>query len=362
MKQKKEPNPISLIEQQLVQLLRISISGISEPLISKVDWTEMMHYSSRQGVLGVAFGAIEHLRDEDRPHIDFIMDWMRQVTYLESIGQKHKDVIADLASLLHTNNIRMLLLKGYGLSLSWPKPALRPMGDIDIYTFGKWKEFDKLMHDTLGISICTSHHKHSELTYKGKIVENHYDFLNVHAHKSTAEIERILLDELNAYPDKEIPNLYYPSARFNALYLLRHSGEHFASVEMQLRHVLDWAFFVQKNKVDWEWLLLTLDRVGMKTYLAVLNAICIRHLGFPSDIFPDLPADDALVDRSLNDILHPEVKRKHKYNPIREVVFRFQRWWKNGWKNEMVYRESRWQLIITQMWSHILKPTWHVDS
>lgn len=48
----------------------------------------MMHYSSEQGVLGVAFGAIEHLREEDRPHIDFIMDWMRQVTYLESINKK----------------------------------------------------------------------------------------------------------------------------------------------------------------------------------------------------------------------------------------------------------------------------------
>ena len=348
---------MTALEQQLVQLIRISITGRPEPFLSKIDWTEMMHYSSKQGVLGVAFGAIEHLPEDDRPHIDFIMDWMRQITYLESINKKHKDVISEIASFLHKHDIRMLLLKGYGLSIFWPKPDSRPIGDIDIYTFGKWEETDKLICQKLGIKSKTSHHKHSELHYKGKAIENHYEFLNVHAHRSTAEIEEVLHEELNAYPDKEIPNLYYPSARFNALYLLRHSGEHFASTSMKLRLVLDWAFFVKANTIDWQWLLETLDRVGMKTYLAVLNAICIRHLGFPSTLFPNLPVDDALVERSLNDILHPEVEREKHSNLFREIFYRFRRWWKNGWKNQMVFKEKRWQLLLTQMWSHVLKPT-----
>ena len=348
---------MTVLEQQLVQLIRISITGRPEPFSSKIDWTEMMHYSSNQGVLGVAFGAIEHLPEEDRPHIDFIMDWMRQIIYLESINKIHKDVIGEIASFLHKHDICMLLLKGYGLSLFWPNPDSRPIGDIDIYTFGKWEETDKLICQKLGIKSNTSHHKHSELHYKGKVIENHYEFLNVHAHRSTAEIEDILHEELNAYPDKEIPNLYYPSCRFNALYLLRHSGEHFASTSMKLRLVLDWAFFVKSNSVDWQWLLEIIDRVGMKQYFAVLNAICVRHLGFSAELFPELPVEDALVERSLNDILHPEVKREKHSVFFREIVFRFKRWWKNGWKNEMVYRENRWQLLLMQSWSHILKPT-----
>lgn len=348
---------MTALEQQLVQLIRISITGKTEPLNGSINWTEMMHFSSSHGVLGVAFGAIEHLSEEDRPHIDFIMDWMRQITYLESINKIHKDIIKEISTFLQKNDIRMLLLKGYGLSLSWPKPDSRPVGDIDIYTFGKWAETDKVICDKLGIKSNTSHHKHSELLYKGKTIENHYEFLNIHAHRSTAEIEDILHKELNAYPDKEIPNLYYPSARFNALYLLRHSGEHFASTCMKLRLVLDWAFFVQTNTIDWQWLLKTLDRVGMKTYLAVLNAICTRYLGFSSTLFPNLPIDDALVERSLNDILHPEVEREKHSNLFREIFYRYRRWWKNGWKNQMVFKENRWQLLLTQMWSHVLKPT-----
>lgn len=131
---------MTALEQQLVQLIRISITGRSEPFSSKIDWTEMMHFSSNQGVLGVAFGAIEHLLEEDRPHIDFIMDWMRQITYLENINKIHKDVIGEIATFLHKHDIRMLLLKGYGLSLFWPKPDSRPIGDIDIYTLGNGKK------------------------------------------------------------------------------------------------------------------------------------------------------------------------------------------------------------------------------
>lgn len=79
--------------------------------------------------------------------------------------------------------------------------------------------------------------------FENTTVENHYSFLNVHGHRSTAEIERILEEELkndlNINEDRKIKNLYYPSVRFNSLYLLRHSAEHFASVDINLRQVLD---------------------------------------------------------------------------------------------------------------------------
>lgn len=106
--------------------------------------------------------------------------------------------------------------------------------------------------------------------------------------------------------------------RFNLLYLLRNSGEHFASTGIQIKHLLDWAFFVQSNTIDWSWLLQTLDRVGMQSYLAVLNVICTRYLVFSSILFPELLVDDALVTRSLNDILFPEVEREHKKTLLSE--------------------------------------------
>ena len=193
--------------------------------------------------------------------------------------------------------------------------------------------------------------------FKKVTVENHFSFLNTYAHRSTARIESILHTVIEETKDNEIGNLYFPSARFNSLYLLRHSGEHFASVDMTLRQVLDWGFFVRASHVDWDWLLSTLEKVGMKEYLAVLNAICYRYLGFEVSLFPHLPVDDTLVKRSLYDILQPEVEPEHHKNTFREILFRFWRWRRNGWKHDIVFRESRWQSLLTQTWGHLLKPT-----
>lgn len=41
------------------------------------------------------------------------------------------------------------------------------------------------------IKIDTSHHHHTVFEWEGFTVENHYDFLNVHHHKSNVEMERI---------------------------------------------------------------------------------------------------------------------------------------------------------------------------
>lgn len=351
------------LEQQIVlKLIRSAVSGSTCEIPSNTRWQEVMDIATSQGVLGICFDAMELLSADQRPGMDELMDWLGQVSFMESCYEEHKRTMAELAEFYNSQCIRMMVLKGYGLSLYWPKPNHRPVGDLDTFNFGKHEAADALVKDVLHIEIDNSHHKHSVFNYKGVTVENHFSFLNAHGHRSTAEIETILEDEVRAESlevreDCEIKNLYYPSVKFNSLYLLRHSGEHFASVDMNLRQVLDWGFFVRANAVDWEWLLKTLNKVGMKDYLAVLNAICVRYLGFDKALFPELPVDDALVERSINDILHPEVEKEHHQNTVREIAFRFKRWWKNGWKHDMVYRESKWQSLMTQMWSHVLKPT-----
>ena len=114
---------------------------------------------------------------------------------------------------------------------------------------------------------------------------------------------------------------------------------------------------VQSNNVDWEWLLKQLDVVGVKTYLAVLNTICIDYLGFNSALFPELDVDKKLVERCLHDIIHPEVKKERYRNPVKELLFRLRRWNSNRWKHDIVYKESAWQSFLTQTLSHILKPS-----
>jgi len=53
--------------------------------------------------------------------------------------------IVSLAKEYSSAGIDTMLLKGYGLSLNWPVPEHRPVGDIDTYHFGKWRKADELV-------------------------------------------------------------------------------------------------------------------------------------------------------------------------------------------------------------------------
>lgn len=239
----------------LLNLIQLQVSGKTIKFPDAIAWKEVMNKSFKQGVGGLVLDALENVPENLRPSKAILMSWLGRVVAMERLYENNKSSIAHLASFYQKYDIKMLLLKGYGLSLYWPQSHHRPVGDIDIYLFGKQAYADNIIQKYFGIRIDNSHHKHSVFTFENSMVENHYSFLNVHAHRSTAAIEHILLQELTDTMDSDISNVVFPSVRFNSLYLLRHSAEHFASVDINLRIVLDWAFFVKANPVDWDWLL-----------------------------------------------------------------------------------------------------------
>jgi len=75
------------------------------------------------------------------------MTWIGYTIIFEKKYDRHLLAIDKLASFYKQNGIRMMLLKGFGLSQYWPKPKHRPSGDMDIYLFGNCKKADNLILD-----------------------------------------------------------------------------------------------------------------------------------------------------------------------------------------------------------------------
>jgi len=153
--------------------------------------------------------------------------------------------------------------------------------------------------------------------------------------------------------------IYLPSPNLHALFLLRHMMEHFASTDITLRHLLDWAFFVKAHgkDVDWEWLEDVLDHFSMKRLYYVFNAICVEDLGFDVNIFNHVQFESNLKNRVINDILSPEFDELQPKGILGRVVFKYRRWQANGWKQKLCYNGSRWSAFWTATWNHILKPS-----
>lgn len=114
----------------------------------------------------------------------------------------------------------MTLLKGYGLSLYCPKPNHRPIGEIDLYLGNFWQFSDQMIHEILSIEVESGHEHHTAFCYRGIMVENYYDFINTKVHKDDPMIE----SKLKEFQVLEVSKVYFPSADFNAIFLIRHFG------------------------------------------------------------------------------------------------------------------------------------------
>lgn len=378
----------------LLQLVRLGIGTSKEAKISKdIDWESVETLAEKQGMLGIVYDGViclaEIAENADILPLTVKLRWMGKV--MQGYEQQYvlyRKAVADLAAWYHAHGYRMMVLKGLACGMDWPRPEHRPYGDIDIYLFGRQKEADEALEEWFksskvqGFKVDNSHHHHTVFQWQGFTVENHYDFLNVHHHKSNVELEAIL--KSLAHTDNtcfrhtdstDNTDICLPSANFNALYLLRHAMSHFASTGMNLRQLLDWAFFVEKHgeEVDWEWLQEVLKKYGMEKMFDVMNAICVEDLGFNlveslgfsvrssssrAEAESQLKSVEfiELKGRVLNDILEPEINEKSPKHVWKRVPFKYRRWKANAWKHELCFNDSMGSAFWSGVKNHLMKP------
>ena len=351
------------VYDEFFSLVCLGIEHQVYALLENVNWQDMRTLAAQQGLSAVALDGIEKLPEQYRPSKVFMLEWIGETLQCyEYRYELYCRTITEMAAFYNSHGYRMMVLKGYACSLEWPKPEHRPCGDIDIWQFGEQKAADALLAKEKGIKIDTSHHHHTVFDWNGFTVENHFDFINVHHHKSHKSFERILkqLGEddshfVEVYGEK----VYLPSPNLHALFLLKHLILHFISEGITLRHVLDWAFFVQKNgkEVDWDRLLPVLEEYHMRDFFSIINAICVEDLGFEKDFFPDIGVDSSVKGRVLNDIMKPEFEEEEPRGFVARALLRYRRWKANGWKHKLCYEESMWSAFWSGVWNHLLKPS-----
>lgn len=366
-------------EQCFLALIRAGVKHPSGELPEAIDWERMKALADEHGLSAVLWDAVDGLGMGRALPRGLRLDGFGTVLSYEKRYEAYQDAIASLAKAYAARGLRMMVLKGYALSLDWPVPAHRPCGDIDIWLFGRYLEGDAMLAQEYGVKVDGSHHHHTVFGWRGFSVENHYDIVNVHAHRSSAALEKVFKElALDDGCSVEVGDarVYLPSADFHALFLLRHAVSHFASTRLTVRQVLDWAFFVEKHggEIDWKWLLATLDEYGMRGFYECLCAICVDDLGFEAGVFPSIQVDldmkervvddglrrgevdSALKTRVLNDILRPEFQGSEPRGLLRRVWFKFRRWRANAWKHRLCYRESLLSSFFVSVWAHVLKP------
>lgn len=333
-----------------------------------IDWESVKALASEQGLSAIVLDGAQALTDRggltDGRSMDKALkkQWIGIV--IQNYEWKYEDYrkrIGQLAKFYNEHGYKLMVIKGYGLSLNYPIPQHRPCGDIDIWAFGKYKEADKALSEELSIPVDSSHHHHTTFTFKDYLVENHYDFVNVHYGHGNEKLEKVFKelamdDSVRTEIDGQM--VYLPLTNLHALFVLRHTMSHFASTGMNLRQVLDWGFLIDKHssEIDWPWFLRTMDEYHMTDFFHCLNAICVEDLGFDASLFPAFQFDAALKERVLNDTLSPEFNEAVPSGFFRRAALKYRRWQANAWKQDLCYGDSRFKSFWVGVWGHLMKP------
>lgn len=358
---------LNSIYKSFLQLVRLGIGTSKDAKISNnIDWTTMKTLANKQGLTAVILDGVNEILKSNSQlsslNSQFKLSWIGEVMQNYEVRyQEYEKAISSLARFYNSHGFKMMVLKGYACSLGWPTPKHRPCGDIDIWQFRKQREADKTIEKEKKIKVDNSHHHHTVFDWKGFMVENHYDFINVHHHPSNAAFEKILkeLGQNDAYyVEVNGERVYLPSPNLHALFLLKHACIEFAASGLNLRQLLDWAFFVKSNgkNIDWRWLEDILSEYGMKCLYSIFNAICVDDLGFDASLFPNVQFNSYLKGRVLNEILSPAIPNNKPKNVVSRLFWKWQRWKANEWKHELCYKESMWIAFWYGLWGHLLKP------
>lgn len=357
-------------DEIMLSFVRCAVRGDCDEVLAvgNVDWNMVFDQSNRQSVPVLVADGLQTFLSSHPEELPFVgeaqsdrlkrMQWLGQVVAYERMYAKHEKAMADLARIYAAKGIRTMVLKGYGLSLDWPVPKHRSVGDLDIYNFGSWREADALVEEC-GIKVDDGHEHHTVFGFKGVFVENHYDFINTKAHRDAPKIEaklKTLAENDIKEVDVQGTRICLPSANFNAIFLMRHMGQHFAGEYLNLRQVLDWGFFVRAHyeEVDWSGTIAFLKETELYEFFNQINAICIDYLGFSEDYFPSVKRNKKLEERFISDILHPEFAEEKPPSGLLSILtFKFRRWWHNRWKHPLVYKEWLLPMFLTLLWSHL---------
>ena len=303
-----------------------------------VDFGALLRLARIHAVEGVVWDGLVGLHQdgviEALPASD---EWARRVGEVVQTYDKQLAVVHRLADFYACHNVPMMLLNGYGVSRCYPRPELRPSGDVDLWLYGEQETADALLHNALGVAVLREKSGQSLFRLDGVLVENHHRL-------PEAEVLGGCCDrEVEVAVNQKVEVVRLPDADLGAVYLLRHLAIKFRTKWLKLRHIADWAMYVRAHHVEISWSKVEKSavRFGFLPFLKALNRVVVDELGADRSWIPAELISQTQDNEFWEELLHPRFPYKLSEDApwLRRKVFGVMRWKVNRWKRR--YAQKR---------------------
>ena len=244
---------ISHTDSALLLLLRRSLFGSKEAMVlSRDEWRAVIRASYDQAVLPLALDGTEGLPSLSDGEL--LLAWQQMAVRLQMQNERLFLLQDKILSLLNAGGITAVVLKGSAAAAAYPKPSLRTMGDIDLLVPETQLDACKVLLIQNGFRAekrgkADDHHI-GFLSEDGQKAELHFTLGGIPKEGPAADKLRSILSEATRTAvTKEVDGHVFsaPTPLVHSLVLLVHTASHLSSSGIGIRHLLDWALFVEEE-------------------------------------------------------------------------------------------------------------------
>jgi len=290
-------------EQVLLDLLGNNLfsAGKSFDAVS-VDWRLVWYEAHMQGVSLTAFADFPEELTASADFSGIRKNLQSRMSDNLAVNKSHFKI----HKLLNDAEIPYVILKGLASALYYPDFLLRSMGDVDfLVAEGDLEKTCAELEQNGFVASEKSHGDHMVFTDNVCRYELHTEPAGMPKGEVGALVKGYLSDLLEKaeLQNTLFENVYVPSRFHHGLIILLHICHHLTSSGVGLRHLCDWAVFVNSVSDD-EFCSLFEEKfkqIGLWNLACVLTRISEKYLSCPEKSWV-CEVDENLVDSLAKDI------------------------------------------------------------
>lgn len=247
-----------------------------------IDWQSVLDESRKQTVCALAFDSAKGLKLS--PEIS--EKWFNTAVAYFGMNVRVNEYHKYVHHMMTENNIPYCILKGCASEYYYKNPTLRAMGDVDFIVgegdLSKTKElFKKEGFHTYG----HEHDIHLHLKKNSMDFELHFKLPGIPGGEKGDSIRDLLKNIISDAKETKLGDTVFmmPTTLHHGMILLLHTYNHLLFEGIGLRHLCDWAVFVDSfgegefEKIFEE----SLKKAGLWKFARILSATCCKYLCMP---------------------------------------------------------------------------------
>lgn len=315
------------VKSSLIRIVGYQLFGGEYPKIN-ADMLDILNEAKAQTVFTTVFPFLqdELIRKNQNEFAIAQEDFFRNVILNTYNFQEH----SELHELMESQGIPYVAIKGLSSAACYPDPSLREMGDVDFLVCEK--DSDRAKQAVLSIGFVVDHgddDKGIHIAFSREpmsIWEQHRSINGI----PEGEIGKLIQKEIDSTIETahkvaldgavcRIPDTFH-----HGLIILLHMISHMTSEGIGLRHLCDWAAFVNSLTND-EFVELYAEKLkafGIWKYAQIMTCVSERYIGIEHKQWAEnTEFDDNLLYGVITDIMNGGNFGKKDANRYREIKY-----------------------------------------